>query len=132
MIVYTDSLSGIDESMLDGFFVEWPNPPTRAQHLRVLAGSHRVWLAIDDDVGKVVGFINAISDGALSAFIPLLEVLPEYQGNGIGSSLVARMLKSLEGFYMVGLLCDAELIGFYERLGMRGATGACLRNPQRI
>ncbi len=34
---------------------------------------------IDDINNKVVGFITAISDGVISAYIPLLEVLPKYQ-----------------------------------------------------
>ncbi len=29
---------------------------------------------------SVVGFVNALSDGRLSAYIPLLEVLPDYRG----------------------------------------------------
>ena len=39
-----------------------------------------------DDAGRVVGFVTAISDGVLSAYIPLLEVLPEYQGAGSAAS----------------------------------------------
>ena len=62
----------------------------------------------------MVGFITAISDGVLSAFIPLLEVLPA-PGPGIGSELVRRMLSELEDFYMVDLVCDPELEPFYRR-----------------
>ena len=39
-----------------------------------------------------MGFITATSDGALSAAIRLLEVLEAYQGQGIGSELLRRML----------------------------------------
>lgn len=42
----------------------------------------------------VLGYLNMISDGVLTAFIPLLEVLPEYQGEGIGSELVGLVLGS--------------------------------------
>ncbi len=53
-------------------------------------------------------FINAISDRVLSAFVPLLEVLPEYQRRGIGSTLVETMLAQLGDLYMVDLVADAE------------------------
>jgi len=44
--------------------------------------------------------------------------------------LVRRILDRLDGLYMVDLLCDKQLIPFYERLGMHGATGAMLRNHE--
>lgn len=129
MIRYTDSLDSIDSCHLDGgFFVGWPNPPAAETHLRMLRGSAHVWLALDDETGDVVGFVNAISDGVLAAYVPLLEVLPDYQGRGIGRALMRRMLETLSGIYMVDLLCDAELQSYYERLGMRRATGMLVRN----
>jgi ribosomal protein S18 acetylase RimI-like enzyme len=129
MIQYTDSLVGIvPEQLSGGFFVGWPNPPSAVTHLRMLRGSAHVWLAIDDDTGQVVGFVSAISDGVLAAYIPLLEVLPGYQERGIGTELMRQMLETLAGFYMVDLLCDEELLPYYERLGMRRATGMLVRN----
>ncbi len=129
MIRYTDSLDGIDSGQLGGgFFVGWPNPPSAETHLRMLRGSAHVWLALDDESGQVVGFVNAVSDGVLAAYIPLLEVLPSYQGRGIGSELMRRMLAKLADLYMVDLLCDEELQPYYEQLGMRRATGMLARN----
>ena len=66
-----------------------------------------------------MGFINAVSDDTLAAYIPLLEVLPHYQGRGIGSQLVKRMLNKLEGLYMVDLVCDDDMVSFYERVGLK-------------
>lgn len=88
-------------------------------------------LAIDNSDHKVVGFINAIGDGIMSAYIPLLEVLPEYRGQGIGSQLVRRMLDKLKNLYMVDLTCDPELQSFYLRLGMRRSVGMMIRNFDR-
>jgi len=131
-IVYTASLEGITSKMLDGgFFVGWPNPPAPDAHLRILQGSYKVWVAIDTDIGKVVGFINSVSDGILSAYIPLLEVLPEYQGQGIGKNLVSKMLESLKHLYMVDVLCDEDLQKYYSRFGMHPATGMFFRNYDR-
>lgn len=136
MIIYTDNLKDIDGNMLihepdNCFFTGWPNPPSPTTHLKILQGSYSTWLAIDDATGKVVGFINAISDGVLSAYIPLLEVLPKYQGMGIGKELSKRMITSLSHLYMVDLLCDENLQPYYAKLGMYNATGMLYRNYDR-
>lgn len=102
MIEYGDSAEGISEGQLGGFFADWGAAPSPAEHLAILAGSSHVILAFAG--GRVVGFITAISDGVLSAYIPLLEVLPEHQGQGIGSELVRRMHAELAKFYMVDVL----------------------------
>jgi ribosomal protein S18 acetylase RimI-like enzyme len=131
MVTYRDSLEGITADQLrGGFFVGWPNPPAPEAHYRILAGSAAIVLAIDN-ANNVIGFINAISDGVCSAYIPLLEVLPTYQGQGIGSALVQRMLEKLNQYYMVDLLCDDDVQPFYERLGMRRSQGMLLRNYAR-
>ncbi|MCL2285249.1 MAG: GNAT family N-acetyltransferase [Firmicutes bacterium] len=132
MIQYTSDINLITEEMLQGgFFAGWPNPPSAAAHLRILHGAYVAWVAVDTTTSKVVGFINAVSDGVLSAYIPLLEVLPEYQKQGIGKELVSRMLESLKGLYMVDLLCDEDMQGYYAKLGMYKTTGMCARNFDR-
>jgi len=127
MIVYTVSLEGIQPGQIQGFFVGWPNPPSSENHYRMLQNSQEIVLALDDQTGQVVGFINALSDGTLMAFIPLLEVLPAYQHRGIATQLVQRMLERLKDFYAVDLMCDPELQPFYARLGLRPAGGMILR-----
>jgi ribosomal protein S18 acetylase RimI-like enzyme len=117
MIDYTDSLDGITPDHLRGFFVGWPDPPTPQRHLDVLRGSAEIVLAVDAEAARVVGFITAISDSVLAAFIPLLEVLPAYQGQGIGSEMVRRMFEKLAPLYAVDLTCDASLQPFYARFG---------------
>jgi len=126
-VVYTTDVTGLSPAELGGFFVDWPSPPSAERHLEILRGSDHVVLARDGESGRVVGFITAISDGVLSAFIPLLEVLPEHQGQGIGSELVRRILGELEDFYMVDLVCDPELEGFYHRFEMTLLAGMAVR-----
>lgn len=131
MIVHIDSVERINPDQLQGFFVGWPNPPSPETHLKLLASSDKIVLAVDDETGNVVGFITAISDGLLSAYIPFLEVLPAHRGRGIGQELTRRMLDKLTGLYMVDLLCDPELQPFYARLGMKAASGMMLRKYER-
>ncbi len=130
-ITYQSDLQGITADHLQGFFVGWPHPPSPATHLRILQGSDCIELAVDADNSQVVGFVNAVSDGVLVAYVPLLEVLPAYQGQGIGATLVSRLLARLEHLYAVDLLCDADVQPFYARLGMRPATGMMLRHYER-
>ena len=104
------------------------NPVT---FLELLKNSDEIILAIDEHTGKVAGFITALTDRTLSAYIPFLEVLPAYQGQGVGKELVRRMLERLSDLYAVDLLCDPELQSFYEGLGMRRAYGMMIRNYDR-
>lgn len=71
-----------------------------------------------DKSDRVVGFVNAISDGVLAAYIPLLEVRPECQRQGIGSELMRTLFRELEGLMMIDLCCDPEMQGYYKRLDM--------------
>lgn len=128
MMIYKTSLEHITTEMLIGFFVGWPNPPQPETHIKLLQNSYKIVIAFDEDTKSVVGFITAISDGVLSAYIPLLEVLPEYQGRGIGQELIRRMLLELQDIYMVDLLCDENLQAYYEKAGMVKANGMLIRN----
>ena len=75
MTVYASSADEIHESQLArGFFADWPVKPTSERHLTILRRSYAVEFALHRD--QVIGFATAISDGVMSAYIPLLEVLP--------------------------------------------------------
>jgi GNAT superfamily N-acetyltransferase len=130
-IAYRDSPDNLTPDQLRGFFVGWPDPPSPEAHLRILRGSAAVELAIDAASGAVVGFITAISDGISCAYIPHLEVLPAYRGQGIGTVLLERLLARLRHLYMIDLTCDPDVQPFYTRLGMRPSTGMLARNYDR-
>ena len=123
---YLTSADGVDAGRLAGFFDGWPSRPSPEKHLALLRGSSHVVLAREG--GDIVGFITAISDGVLAAYIPLLEVRPDRRGKGVGTELVRRLLGQLESFYMVDVICDPELIPFYERFGMVPLAGLGRRN----
>jgi len=123
---YSDDLKQLE--IEDGFFKDWPNPPNKEKHRQILEKSYKSLVAIDEKSNKIIGFVNVVSDGILSAYIPLLEVLPQYQKQGIGSELVERILEELDDFYMVDLCCDKDLQFFYEKLGMIKSYGMVYRN----
>jgi ribosomal protein S18 acetylase RimI-like enzyme len=128
MIQYISKLDYITEEHLDGFFVGWPNPPSKEKHLTLLRNSDYIWLAVDTQLNRVIGFITAITDHTLCAYIPFLEVIPHYQGQGIGTQLVKEMLHTLKDYYMIDLLCDEALIGFYKQFNMFKSQGMIIRN----
>ena len=132
MITYTDSLTNITADHLRGeaqagFFDGWSRPVTPEAHLRTLHGCDGVVLAIDDTTGSVVGYVTMISDGVLSAFIPNIEVLKPYQGQGIGTELMRRMFDKLKAIPNIDLMCDPDVQPFYARLGMQPLGGMAIR-----
>ncbi len=86
---------------------------------RALVSSHALVTAWDGD--KLVGLGNAISDGCLVVYYPHLLVLPEYQGQGIGSRLMQMLMARYEGFHQHVLLADGRAIEFYRKCGFERA-----------
>jgi ribosomal protein S18 acetylase RimI-like enzyme len=128
MIKYIDTLEGVKTKNLKGFFVGWQNPPSTEKHLEILKNSNYIVLAIDEDTGNVVGFVNALSDKTLYSYIPLIEVLPEYQGKGIATKLVNLMFEKLRHYYAIDICCDEELISFYKNFNFNKVAGMIKRN----
>ncbi|MGB9695223.1 MAG: GNAT family N-acetyltransferase [Caldisericaceae bacterium] len=131
-MTFTDDTSQIKPENLGGFFAGWKNPPSKEKLLELLKNSFCVVLAVDDKTGNVVGSINALSDKLLFACIPLLEVLPDWQGRGIGSTLLNLMLEKLKAYYAVDLCCEKELVPFYERFDFSSVAGLIKRNSENI
>ena len=130
MIEYRSDLTDLSPEQIQGFFVGWQNPFSPATHLRMLTESDLAQVAIDTSNGRVVGFIAALTDNVQGAFITLLEVLPEYQGQGVGQALMAQMLDRLSHIQTIELMCDADLVPFYERFGMKPSGGMVLRRRE--
>ena len=107
-----------------------PDPPSKEAHHKILKGSDHVWLAIDP-VDRVVGRITAITDGVSCAYIPHLEVVPDYQNEGLGSELVHRMIGTLKDLYMIDLVCDDNVSDFYAKLGFKAIQGMAVRHYDR-
>lgn len=130
MVAYRADLDGLTADRLrGGFFEGWPNPPTPEGHLAHLRGCESIGLALDEATGDVVGFISVLGDGGTVAFISLLEVLPAWRGQGIGSELVRRVLARYRDHYAIDLVCDEDVVAFYERLGGLPGRAMLWRRP---
>ncbi len=118
MIIYSTDKTLVDTLVISDFFQGWPNPPSLEVLVASIKNASYAVLAIDDSCNQLAGYITAVSDRVLSAYIPFLEVVPSYQNQGIGHELVNKMLKQLEHLYMIDLVCDTELAGFYAEAGL--------------
>jgi GNAT superfamily N-acetyltransferase len=124
------SADGVGVDDLDGFFVGWPEPPSPERRLAILLAADEVVVARCNE--KLIGFVTAITDGVFAASIPLVEVLPEWQGRGIGRLLMNAMLDRLAGCYAIDLACDDDVVAFYERLGGTRLNAMSWRNHHRL
>ena len=71
--------------------------------------------AYDED--KLIGYIDCVSNGVTDAYIQDLMVDPLYQGKGIGSELMNKMIDFLkeQHIYIISVIFDESLKSFYER-----------------
>ena len=98
--------------------VGWTNYTHQPQMLeQALSHSLVIYLALDGD--SVVGLIRLVGDGFSSVFVQDLIVLPSYQRQGIGSSLMKEALKDYKDTYQVQLLTDQteKTLRFYRSMG---------------
>lgn len=73
--------------------------------------------------GKVVGMGRLVGDGAMYWYLQEIIVLPEYQGKGIGKSIVNRLIEYIKDTAIPGTIIDVGLSAvegkepFYEKFG---------------
>ncbi|HEV1801442.1 TPA: GNAT family N-acetyltransferase [Streptococcus pneumoniae] len=98
--------------------VGWTNYTHQPQMLeQTLSHSLVIYLALDGDA--VVGLIRLVGDGFSSVFVQDLIVLPSYQRQGIGSSLMKQALEDFKEAYQVQLATEQteKNVGFYRSMG---------------
>lgn len=98
--------------------VGWTNYTHQPEMLeQALSHSLVIYLALDGDA--VVGLIRLVGDGFSSVFVQDLIVLPSYQRQGIGSSLMKEALKDYKDVYQVQLATEQteKNVGFYRSMG---------------
>ena len=98
--------------------VGWTNYTNQPQMLeQALSHSLVIYLALDGDA--VVGLIRLVGDGFSSVFVQDLIVLPSYQRQGIGRSLMKEALEDYKDAYQVQLVTDQteRTLGFYRSMG---------------
>ena len=98
--------------------VGWTNYTHQPEMLeQALSHSLAIYVALDGDA--VVGLIRLVGDGFSSVFVQDLIVLPSYQRQGIGRSLMKEALEDYKDAYQVQLVTEEteKNVGFYRSLG---------------
>ena len=98
--------------------VGWTNYTNQPKMLeQSLSHSLVIYLALDGDA--VVGLIRLVGDGFSSVLVQDLIVLPSYQRQGIGSSLMKEALEDFKEAYQVQLATEQteKNVGFYRSMG---------------
>lgn len=98
---------------------EWSSAQKPELLHKALLASHSLFTAWDGP--RLVGLGNAISDGHLVVYYPHLLVLPGYQGRGIGTELMRRLMARYEGFHQHMLVADGRALDFYRKRGFERA-----------
>ena len=123
MIRFSDDRKPTKDQVIDLYrSVAWSSADKPDALHKGLLASHALVTAWDADA--LVGLGNAISDGHLVVYFPHMVVRPDYQGRGIGTELMTRMMERYRGFHQQALLADGRAIDFYKKLGFvrAGAT----------
>ena len=78
------------------------------------------WLTVSAyDEEKLVGFGRVVTDFVLHAMIFDMIILPAYQGQGIGTMILEKLVKKCKahGIRDIQLFCAKGKRGFYEKNG---------------
>ena len=127
-VAYTSDPSKITLDQIGAFHQDWARRVSREELIQLWRGSEWVILAMANE--KVIGYLAVIGDGTLFAFVSSTEVLPEFRGLGIGSEMFRRAQVRFRDRYAFDLICDRNLVPFYERMGMMEIPGMGRRNYQ--
>lgn len=90
-------------------------------HQVKLALSNALFNVVAYEDGQPVGMGRVVGDGAVVCYIQDLIILPEYQGHGIGSMVIARLIEYVESITQEGtemmlcLMCAKGREGFYKK-----------------
>lgn len=116
---YTDERSFTAQQLEKLFLsVGWISGKYPERLKKALDSCGTVYTAWDGE--ELVGLANAIDDGELTAYVHYLLVAPEYQGQGIATSLLELMKKRYRGYLHFFLVAEhKDLISFYEKQGFK-------------
>ncbi|MGX4586209.1 GNAT family N-acetyltransferase [Paenibacillus chitinolyticus] len=102
--------------------VDWESGKHPEELHQAILNSHSVVTAWHGD--KLVGLVNALSDGVMTAYFHYMLVRPDYQNQGIGKELMTEILGKYKEYKTKVLISYAEAESFYRSLGFRTEQGA--------
>lgn len=126
LVTYTDKKDYSENDLRQLFqSIEWisANYPDRLK--KALDNCETVFTAWDGE--QLIGLVNAIDDSELTAYVHYLCVNPQYQGKGIGKSLLDRIKEKYKDYLYVILIAENEqLVKYYRKNGFEYIDGRCV------
>ena len=121
-ITYRD-IKDIEADQLQSLFasVQWDSANYPVKLAAAISNSHKVFTAWDGE--QLVGLMNALSDGVMTAYFHYLLVRPEYHKMTIGRTLVKMMLDEYADYARKVLIAYAQETHFYEQCGFEIGDG---------
>lgn len=108
------------EQLRDLFLsVKWDSGNYPEKLKVAMKNSSSVYSAWDGD--KLVGLVNCLSDGVMTAYIHFLLVHADYHGQGIGEKLMSLMLEEYKDYLRKVLIAYPKAMEFYKRCGFHVA-----------
>ncbi|MFA6807954.1 MAG: GNAT family N-acetyltransferase [Eubacteriales bacterium] len=113
----------IDLEQLHELFksVDWESAKYPEKLQLAMEKSHQVITAWDGE--KLIGLINALSDGVMTVYFHYMLVHPDYQRKDIGKKLMNLMLDKYESYPTKVLISYEAAIDFYIRRGFKTEEG---------
>lgn len=121
-IEYKEILNFKPKELQDLFLsVKWKVGEEPEKLVIAMKQSDTVFSAWDNK--RLVGLINALDDGIMTAYIHFLLVDPAYQSKGIGKELLRMAAEKYNDYLRIVLICDDEETEFYQNSGFKPAEG---------
>jgi len=115
-IAYKDKKDFNADDLKDLFLsVEWSSGHYPDKLVIAMKNSSTVFSAWDED--KLVGLINVLDDGIMTAYIHYLLINPEYQKIGIGKKLIELIKEKYKDYLRIVLIAYDKEAPFYKHLG---------------
>ena len=95
--------------------VNWSSGNYPEKLVIAMENSSSVFSAWDGE--KLVGLINILDDGIMTAYAHYLLITPEYQHIGIGENLIKLVAEKYKDYLRFILIAYDKEIGFYEHCG---------------
>ncbi len=121
-IEYRDS-KDIDVNQLQSLFasVEWDSANYTEKLSIAIKNSHKAISAWHNN--NLIGLMNALSDGVMTAYFHYLLVRPEYHNKSIGRTLVKMMLDEYSEYARKIIIAYEKESEFYKQCGFEVGDG---------
>lgn len=115
-IQYRTTKNFSEDELKDLFLsVDWSSGHYPEKLAIAMQNSSTVYTAWNE--GRLVGLINVLDDNIMTAYIHYLLIHPEFQGKGIGKSLVNYVKNKYKDYLRIVLIAYEKETPFYKNLG---------------